>query len=341
MSSSGDAIIDMPPEPASAPAFEQLDFLDPAVANTPKGIVALTIDTGDSSSHKGVQQRPLPRWKTPEFMLYGVVFLVVIPLMVWTPVQLSQCKFPKSCTPTVDLCTTASHPQYAIYQRRLSQGWILGRKIVCLNLRRNNSRSRTRSGQQRQSIPLLSKQHTGTRSPCRCLLPPEALICIHIPSINRYTTSPHTASNTIPMCLFFLDATCIARRKCCQGSLDSVNQLWHCEALCLFATRPSAQLGIQCGCAVRHREKFRLCVREYLATVAIFGSLFLLGLSLSHQICAGYATRCLSSMVHQFQHYHVKINFVQSGLLLGLSPEWTGRCKCSDFSYLSFSSKCL
>ena len=50
-------------------------------------IVKLTVDI--PSSHQPRTTDTTPRWKTPEFFFYYVVFIVVIPVMVWIPVTLS------------------------------------------------------------------------------------------------------------------------------------------------------------------------------------------------------------------------------------------------------------
>ncbi|SPO36217.1 probable GUP1 - Multimembrane-spanning protein essential for proton symport of glycerol [Pseudozyma flocculosa] len=94
-----------------------------------KGVASLTVDTGPldkpgdgvRSSHSsrpsqsnstGVANRPKRgRWHTLEFRFYALVFLVMVPLMVWVPVQLSQ----------------PSNPNYSKYAWHLRPGWIAGR----------------------------------------------------------------------------------------------------------------------------------------------------------------------------------------------------------------------
>lgn len=34
------------------------------------------------------------RWSSFEFRIYAVVFAIVVPLMIWIPIRLSNCKFP-------------------------------------------------------------------------------------------------------------------------------------------------------------------------------------------------------------------------------------------------------
>lgn len=55
-----------------------------------RGILRLTVDVPVQSPSKPGSTRPAPRWRTPEFMFYGVVFSVVVPLMVWKPIDLSR-----------------------------------------------------------------------------------------------------------------------------------------------------------------------------------------------------------------------------------------------------------
>ncbi|KIV80206.1 hypothetical protein PV11_07725 [Exophiala sideris] len=54
-----------------------------------------------------------PRWRTPEFYVYLLVFLFCVPQMYWVVVQVSQ---PDS-------------PNYSKYEPLLSPGWLFGRKV--------------------------------------------------------------------------------------------------------------------------------------------------------------------------------------------------------------------
>lgn len=62
----------------------------PALSQPPKnaGIVHLTVDVPDASRRSRVSHEA-PKWRTLEFLIYGVVFCVAIPVMVWIPVSLS------------------------------------------------------------------------------------------------------------------------------------------------------------------------------------------------------------------------------------------------------------
>ncbi|KIW15913.1 hypothetical protein PV08_05963 [Exophiala spinifera] len=54
-----------------------------------------------------------PKWRTPEFYFYALVFLFCVPQMYWAVVEVSQ---PDS-------------PNYSKYEHLLSQGWLFGRKV--------------------------------------------------------------------------------------------------------------------------------------------------------------------------------------------------------------------
>ncbi|PGH06452.1 hypothetical protein AJ79_06542 [Helicocarpus griseus UAMH5409] len=54
-----------------------------------------------------------PRWKTVEFYVYYVVFLVAVPLMFKAVIDVSK----------------ESHPMYSKYSHLLDDGWIMGRKV--------------------------------------------------------------------------------------------------------------------------------------------------------------------------------------------------------------------
>lgn len=77
-----------------------------------------------------------PRWRTREFMLYGLVFVLVVPVLVYWPMRLSRRG--SSVRDLVvaawksQLTTTASHPNFPAYAHRLSPGWLFGRQVVSL-----------------------------------------------------------------------------------------------------------------------------------------------------------------------------------------------------------------
>jgi protein-cysteine N-palmitoyltransferase HHAT len=57
-----------------------------------KGITRLTVDIPSSRVEKSNSRasHPLARWRTPEFIFYEIMFVLVVPLLIWVPVSLSQ-----------------------------------------------------------------------------------------------------------------------------------------------------------------------------------------------------------------------------------------------------------
>ncbi|KAI0353656.1 MBOAT-domain-containing protein [Trametes cingulata] len=108
----GDAVVTMPTDLRPNEAFE-LDSPEQPPPK-PKGLARLTVDIPSSYSPQvKAASHPPPRWRTPEFVVYYVVFCTVVPVMVWIPYRLS----------------SPSHPNYPFYERWLSPGWIFGRKV--------------------------------------------------------------------------------------------------------------------------------------------------------------------------------------------------------------------
>ena len=62
----------------------------------PSGVALLTVEAeeaqGNYRSVNGGDMKPA-RWKTPEFIFYALVFVLVVPLMVWGPVRLSDRQY--------------------------------------------------------------------------------------------------------------------------------------------------------------------------------------------------------------------------------------------------------
>ena len=84
----GDAVVQMPSDLRPTVAFELDSPMQPT--SRPKGITRLTVDISSSySPERRREKHPEPRWRTPEFIAYYVVFVLVIPLMVWIPYRLS------------------------------------------------------------------------------------------------------------------------------------------------------------------------------------------------------------------------------------------------------------
>ncbi|KAI5122746.1 hypothetical protein M0805_009831 [Coniferiporia weirii] len=125
---------------------------------TPKrrGILLLTVETPTTSSFPRVTQTQPARWRSPEFVLYGVAFIIAIPMIVWKPISMSQ----------------DTNPNYPLFKARLSDGWIFGRKI-------DNSDAQYRSF--RNNLPLLAA------IACTFLL----LKSIYLKLFNRTRVSEH------------------------------------------------------------------------------------------------------------------------------------------------------
>ena len=73
--------------PSDEHRLSPLKIEDPANERQPSWIVKLTVDI--PSSHQPQTADSTPRWKTPEFFFYYVIFVAVVPIMVWIPVTLS------------------------------------------------------------------------------------------------------------------------------------------------------------------------------------------------------------------------------------------------------------
>ncbi|KAH8094526.1 MBOAT, membrane-bound O-acyltransferase family-domain-containing protein [Cristinia sonorae] len=136
---------------------------------TPKqrGITRLTVDIPDATKPSSLSSRP-SRWRTPEFVVYGVVFLVVVPLMVWIPVSLS----------------STSHANYPVYHRKLSPGWLFGRQV-------DNSDHQYRTF--RNNVPVLTLLVT-------IFLGSKAAYTFFVP---QHATRYQTGSHLIPFFLTF------------------------------------------------------------------------------------------------------------------------------------------
>jgi protein-cysteine N-palmitoyltransferase HHAT len=81
----GDVVIQMQQSPRS-----QLEAItgesDPDKSPCRGGITRVTVDV--PSTRPSGETRP-PRWRTPEFLLYYVIFAIAVPWMIYTPIELS------------------------------------------------------------------------------------------------------------------------------------------------------------------------------------------------------------------------------------------------------------
>ncbi|KAH9847853.1 MBOAT-domain-containing protein [Lenzites betulinus] len=102
----------MPTDLRPTTAFELESSEQPPPA--PKGLARLTVTIPSSySAQVKASQHPPPRWRTLEFYAYYIVIGVIVPVMIWIPCRLS----------------LSTHPNFPIFERRLSPGWIFGRRV--------------------------------------------------------------------------------------------------------------------------------------------------------------------------------------------------------------------
>ena len=73
--------------PSNDHQLSPLEIEGPVDRKEPSWIVKLTVDI--PSSYQPRTADTAPRWRTPEFFFYYVVFAAVVPVMVWIPVALS------------------------------------------------------------------------------------------------------------------------------------------------------------------------------------------------------------------------------------------------------------
>ena len=84
----GDAVVEMPTDLRPTSNLE-LDS-PPESSYRPRGVTRLTVHIPSAYNPQvKAQPHPAPRWRTPEFLVYYVVFVCVVPLMVWIPYRLS------------------------------------------------------------------------------------------------------------------------------------------------------------------------------------------------------------------------------------------------------------
>ncbi|KAF8626599.1 hypothetical protein AX17_006517 [Amanita inopinata Kibby_2008] len=187
-------------------------------------IIKLTVDipssvrrTSGGTSAPSPAPAP-PRWSTFEFKVYYLVFLLVIPVMVWIPVSLS----------------LPSHPNYPFYRSRLSPGWLFGRRM-------DNSDAQYRSF--RNNLPILSLAalfHLSAKYAWTRLSPPRRALnlipfnlCLSILAI----IALH-GTGALKLALILSLNYAIAKRWCSKGKESRLGPVltWTFNAAVLFAS---------------------------------------------------------------------------------------------------------
>ncbi|KAL2856035.1 MBOAT, membrane-bound O-acyltransferase family-domain-containing protein [Aspergillus pseudoustus] len=97
-------------------SLDTLDTRFTVPANTPVKVAAENTrsrSVKDARSNAVANNASPSKWGTPEFIFYYIIFLIAVPLMFKTVIDVSQ----------------ESHPTYSTYSHLLSEGWIPGRKV--------------------------------------------------------------------------------------------------------------------------------------------------------------------------------------------------------------------
>ncbi|KAI6108908.1 MBOAT, membrane-bound O-acyltransferase family-domain-containing protein [Pisolithus croceorrhizus] len=111
-----DVVIDMSTDsPSSKVAVHRsIEPVEMGPLDAARGIASLTVGIPSSKKYRQPDgSSPPPRWKTPEFIFYYIVFVVVVPFMAWVPIRLS--------SPT--------NANYPLFRHQLKPGWLFGRDV--------------------------------------------------------------------------------------------------------------------------------------------------------------------------------------------------------------------
>lgn len=76
--------------PSHRGAHGAFEVVDPASAHDHKkcNVTDLTVST-PGNTRRATDEPPPPRWRTPEFYAYYVLFILVVPMLVYWPMKLS------------------------------------------------------------------------------------------------------------------------------------------------------------------------------------------------------------------------------------------------------------
>lgn len=107
-----------------------------ALGKRDMAVTDFTITIPGSVRSTAASETSQSRWRTKEFMLYYLAFVLVVPIMIWWPIRLSQGRFTLlhlyTCLQSSEKSAkdTENHPNYPLYAWRLSDGWLFGWKVV-------------------------------------------------------------------------------------------------------------------------------------------------------------------------------------------------------------------
>ncbi|KAI0763345.1 MBOAT-domain-containing protein [Trametes elegans] len=208
----------MPSDLRPTAAFE----LDSPEHRPPKatGLTRITVDIPSAYNPKvKAAPHPPPRWRTPEFMVYYVVFCLALPLMVWIPYHLS----------------SPLHPNYPYFVRSLSEGWLFGRKV-------DNSDAQYRSF--RTGLPslilltvaYLGLKHVYTLVARRARSPSDTSNLFHVPFLVAFSTAMlFGLHGTSALKVLFILSINFAIAKSTAGSKATPALTWAFNGVVLFA----------------------------------------------------------------------------------------------------------
>jgi hypothetical protein len=103
-------------------------------------VTDFTVHTPDSKARPSVDEPGPSRWRSKEFTIYGVIFALVVPVMIYWPTRLSSRELMKGrkrgniLLGSPGLIDVAVHPNWGDYSHRLTPGWLFGRPVVSWSL---------------------------------------------------------------------------------------------------------------------------------------------------------------------------------------------------------------
>lgn len=95
----------------------------------PHGILRLTVDVPHSTRPRDPSLPPA-RWSTPEFIAYYVLVALAFVPAISAVTTLSSSACPCRRSSQYSRARIGEHANYPMYSRRLSPGWMFGRRVV-------------------------------------------------------------------------------------------------------------------------------------------------------------------------------------------------------------------